>query len=64
MKESERRKLNAFEMKCLRSMAGVSRWDRLRNEEVKERTRVEKELAARVNTNVLRWFGHEERMEN
>ena len=64
MKVSERRRLNVFEMKCLRSMAGVSRLDRLRNEEVRERTGVRKELAARVDTNVLRWFGHVERMEN
>ena len=64
MKVNERQKLNVFEMKCLRSMAGVSRWDRFRNEEVRERTGVRRELAARVDMNVLRWFGHVERMEN
>ena len=42
----------------------MSRLDRLRNEEVRERTGVRKELAARVDTNVLRWFGHVERMES
>ena len=45
MEVSERLKLNVFEMKCLRSMAGVSRLDRFRNEEVRERTGVRKELA-------------------
>ena len=64
MKVSERRRLNVFEMKCLRSMAGVTRWDRLRNEVVRERTGVRKELAARVDMNVLRWFGHLVRMDN
>ena len=64
MKVSERRRLNVFEMKCLRSMAGVSRFDRLRNEEVRERAGVRKELAAKVDMNVLRWFGHVERMDN
>ena len=64
MKERERRKLNVFEMRCLRSMCGVSRLDRLRNEEVRERTGVRKELADRVDTNVLRWFGHVERMDD
>ena len=29
MKVTERQKLNVFEMKCLRSMTGVSRLDRL-----------------------------------
>ena len=51
-------------MKCLRSMAGVSRLDRVRNEVVRARTGVRRELAARVDMNVLRWFGHVERMDN
>ena len=64
MKEKERKKLNVFEMRCLRSMCGVSRWDRIRNEVVRERTGVRKELADRVDENVLRWFGHVERMDD
>ena len=35
-KVSERRKLNVFEMKCLSSMAVVSRLDRIRNEEIRK----------------------------
>ena len=53
-----------FEMKCLRNMAGVSRFDRLRNEEVREKTGVRKELAAKVDMNVLRCFGYVERMNS
>ena len=64
MKVTERQKLNVFEMKCLRSMAGVSRVDRVRNEVVREQTGVRRDLAARVDMNVLRWFGHVERMDN
>ena len=64
MKESERQKLNVFEMRCLRSMCGVTRWDRLRNTQVRDRTGVNKELAERVDKNVLRWFGHVERMDD
>ena len=63
MKVTERQKLNVFEMKCLRSMTGVSRLDRVRNEVVRTRTGVRRELAARVDMNVLRWFGHMERMD-
>ena len=48
-KESERQKLNVFEMRCLRSMAGVSRVDRVRNEVVRQRTGVGIELATRVD---------------
>ena len=36
--------------------------DRVRNEVA--RTSVRRELAARVDMNVLRWFGHVERMDN
>ena len=63
-KVTERQKLNVFEMKCLRSMTGVSRLDRVRNEVVRARTGVRRELAARVDVNILRWFGHVERMDN
>ena len=45
-------------------MTGVSRLDRVRNEVVRARTGVRRELAARVDMNVLRWFGHAERMDN
>ena len=34
MRSTERRKVNVIEMKCLRSLVGVSRIDRVRNEEV------------------------------
>ena len=36
MRSAERRKVNVLEMKYLRSLIGVSRMDRVRNEEVKE----------------------------
>ena len=64
MKVTERQKLNVFEIKCLRSMTGVSWLDRVRNEVVRARTGVRRELAARVDMNVLRWFGLVERMDN
>ena len=35
MRSAERRKVNALEMKCLRSLVGVSRMDRIGNEEVR-----------------------------
>ena len=63
MKVTERKKLNVFEMKCLR-MTSVSWLDRVRNEVVRARTGVRRDLAARVGMNVLRWFGHVERMDN
>ena len=38
LRESERKKLNVFEMRCLRSMIGVTRRDRVRNTVIRERT--------------------------
>ncbi len=40
-----RKRLNVMEMRCLRNMCGVTRMDRVRNEEVRRRTGVVKELA-------------------
>ena len=37
--------------------------DRVRNEEVLRRARIERELASRADERVLRWFGHVERMD-
>ena len=63
MRSAERRKVNVPEMKCLRSLVGVSRMDRVRNEEVRRRARTERELASRADQRVLSWFGHVERMD-
>ena len=55
--------MNVLEMKCLRSLVGVSRMDRIRNEEVRRRAGIEMELASIADQIVLRWFGHVERMD-
>ena len=66
--------MNALEVKCLRSLVGVSRMDRIRNEEVRWRAGIAHyslthanvnwhELASRADQRVLRWFGHVERMD-
>ena len=42
----------------------MSRFDRVRNEEVHRRAGIEMELASRADQRVLRWFGHMERMDD
>ena len=37
--------------------------DRVRNEEVRRRAGIERELASRADQRVLRWFGPVERMD-
>ena len=48
----------------VRSLVGVSRMDRVTNEEVRRRAGIERELASRAGQRVLRWFGHMERMDD
>ena len=55
-------KVNVLEKKCLRSLVGESRMDRVRNEEVRRCAGIERELASGADQRVLRWFGHVERM--
>ena len=44
MRSAERRKMNVLEMKCLRSLVGESRMDGVRNQEVRRRAGIEREL--------------------
>ena len=61
MRSAERRKVNVL-IKCLRSLVGVSRLNRVRNVEVRMRAGIKRELASRTDQRVLRWFRHVERM--
>ena len=63
MRNALRRKVNVLEMKCLRSLIGVSRMNRVRNEDVRRRAEIERELESRTDQRVLRWLGHVERMD-
>ena len=63
MKSAARRKVNVFEMECLRSLVAVSQMDGVRNEELRWRAGIEGELESRADQRVLRWFGHVERMD-
>ena len=63
MRSAERRKVNVLEMKCLRSLVGVSRMDTVRNEDMCRRAGIERELSSIADQRVLRWFGHVERMD-
>ena len=63
MRSAERRKVNVLDMKCVRSLVGVSRMDRVRNEEERRRAGIERELASRADQRVWRWFWHVKRMD-
>ena len=63
MRSAKRNKVNVLEMKCSRTLVGVSRMDSVRNDEVRRRGGIERELASRVDQRVFRWFDHVERMD-
>ena len=63
MRSFERRKVNVVQMKCLRSLVRESRMDKVRNDEVRRRAGIERELTSRADQRVLRWFGHVQRMD-
>ena len=54
MRTAERRKVNVLEMKCLRSLVGVSQLDRIRNADVRRRAGIERELDSTADQRVLR----------
>ena len=60
IRSAVKRKVNVLEMKCLRSLVGLSLMDRVRNDEVRRRAGIERELASRADQRVLSWFGHME----
>ena len=63
MRRAERRKVSVLEMKCLRSLVGVSLMDRVRNEEVRRRAEIEMELASRADQSRFHIW-HVERMDD
>ena len=58
----ERRKMEVFEMMCLRNICGIRRMDRVRNAIMRERCRYELSILERIEGNVLKWFRHVEKM--
>ena len=58
----ERRKIEVFEMMCLRNICSISAEDRVRNTIIRERCGCEFSVLERIERNVLKGFGHMERM--
>jgi len=59
----ERKRVEAVEMNCLRSICSVRRIDRVRNDEIRRRCRKKGSVSERMDQSILRWFGHVERMD-
>jgi exonuclease III len=62
MKKENVERLKVFEMACLRRIAGISRRDRIRNTDIRQRLGITVDLAQKVQKRRLKYFGHVERM--
>jgi hypothetical protein len=56
-------RVNAVEMRALRSMIGVKLSGRVRNEVIREECGVKEDVVTKIEKHMLRWFGHVERMD-
>jgi hypothetical protein len=56
-------RVNAVEMRALRSMIGVKLTDRVRNEVIREECGMKEDVVTKIEKNMFRWFGHVERMD-
>lgn len=61
LSERQKSKLQACEMRYLRRAEGVTKRDRIRNEEIRNRLGAE-QLQRKIERHQLRWFGHLVRM--
>ncbi|KAI5640894.1 reverse transcriptase (RNA-dependent DNA polymerase) domain-containing protein [Phthorimaea operculella] len=55
-------RINAVEMRALRSMIGVKLSDRIKNRVIRERCGIKEDVVTGIEKGMLRWFGHVERM--
>ena len=58
LRVEEERKLLSFEMKCLRSLLGVSLRDRLKNETIRKILNVGMSITDIIRKKRMKWFGH------
>ena len=58
LRACDTRKLESFEMRCLRTVLGVSRRDRIPNVKIREELAIHQTITQFIKEKRLRWFGH------
>ena len=64
LKAADERRLNTFEMSCLRRILGVSRRERLRNDHIRATLGINSSIHDRIHIRRLTYYGHVTRMDN
>jgi len=61
---TQAQRLKVFEMACLRKIEGVTRRDRIRNEEIYRRVGMNQDILSWIQQRRLRYFGHISRLQD
>jgi hypothetical protein len=64
VKQKHRNKLLATEIDYLRRSERISRLDKIRNEAIRTKMGIKKNIAQEIEEQQLRWYGHVKRMED
>ena len=64
LKRADENRLLVAEMSCLRKILGVSRLQRIRNEDIRKRLGMKETIIDKIRTRRLRWYGHVNRMKS
>src|SRR6218665_557752 len=64
LREKQKQRLRVFEMTCPRKIEGITRRDRIRNEEIFNRLDIRLGIIYRIRNKRLRYFGHLNRTKN
>ena len=62
LRKADCRKLEVFEMRCLRSILGVTLLDKIRNDEIRQRLNITTTITEIISKRRMKWFGHVVRM--
>ena len=62
LRKADHQKLQVFEMRCLRTILGVTIMDKIRNEDIRQKLDLDKTITEEVEQRRLKWFGHVLRM--
>ena len=62
LRKADTQKLAVFEMRCLRTILGVSLMDKVKNDDIRQRLNIQLSITQVIAKRRLKWFGHVVRM--
>ena len=62
LRKADLTRLESFEMRCLRAIAGVHLLDRIRSENIRHSLNITRSIGQKITSRRMKWFGHVIRM--